>query len=230
VNKRYILGGVIAAVVIVAVLVGIQVFNKGDGGGSVSSIQGTAQAQKEFAGIPAAKSVVGKADAPVSIIEYGDTSCPACMAASTSTLPAVVQKYVRTGKAKMEFRPIAFINTSSERGALGAEAAALQNAIWPFVTTLYLNQASESHPDWLTDSLMEEAVSKLGLDLAKWKSDYNGEAVNSAFFTRRDEAAKDAVNETPTFVITGPNGTKKLIGAVDIGKFDAAIAEVGPTT
>lgn len=229
-NKRYILGGVIAAVVIVAVLVGIQVFNKDDGGGSVSSIEGTAQATKEFEGIPASKSVVGEADAPVTIIEYGDTSCPACKSASNETVPAVVQKYVRTGKAKMEFRPIAFINTSSERGALGAEAAALQNAIWPFVTTLYLNQASESQPDWLTDALMEEAVGKLGLDVDKWKSDYNGEAVNSAFFTRRDEAAKDAVNQTPTFVITGPNGTKKLIGAVDIGEFDSAIAEVGPTT
>lgn len=227
-NKRYILGGVIAAVVIVAVLVGIQVVGKGDGT-SVSSIQGTAQVQKEFADIPASKSVIGKADAPVSIVEYGDTSCPACKAASASTVPAVVQKYVRSGKAKMEFRPIAFINTSSERGALGAEAAALQNAIWPFVTTLYLNQGSESQPDWLSDSLMEEAVTKLGLDVGKWKSDYNGEAVNSAFFTRRDEAAKDSVNETPTFVITGPKGSKKLIGAVDIGEFDSAIAEVGPT-
>ena len=229
-NRRYILGGVAAAVVIVAVLVGIQVFGSDGGGGSVSTIQGTARAMKEFDGIPASKSVVGQADAPVTIVEYGDISCPACQAASTSTVPEVVQKYVRTGKAKMEFRPIAFINTSSERGALGAEAAALQNAIWPFVTTLYLNQASESHPDWLTDSLMEEAVGKLGLDVEQWKKDYDGEAVNSAFFTRRDQAAKDSVNETPTFVITGPNGTKKLIGAVDIGEFDAAMTEVGPSS
>jgi len=31
-------------------------------------------------------------------------------------------------------------------------------------------------------------------------------------------------------VITGPNGTKKLIGAVDIGEFDSAMTEVGPSS
>ena len=225
-NKRYIIAAVVAAVVLVGVLVGIQAFGGGDGGGP-SSIEGTAAVQKEFAEIPASGSVIGKADAPVTIIEYGDTSCPACKAASDSTTPAVIQKYVRTGKAKMEFRPIAFINESSERGALGAEAAAMQNAIWPFVTTLYVNQAPESQPRWLTDSLMEEAVGKLGLDVNKWKSDYNSEAVNSAFFKRRDQASADEVNQTPTFIVTGPKGTKKLVGAVNASEFDSAISEVG---
>ncbi len=45
-----------------------------------------------------------------------------------------------------------------------------------------------------------------------------------------DQAAKDSVNETPTFVVTGPKGSKKLIGAVDISEFDSAIAEVAPTS
>lgn len=225
-NKRYILGAVIAAVVLVGVLVGIQAFG-GDDGAGPSSIEGTAEVQKEFAEIPASGSVVGDPDAPVTIVEYGDTSCPACKSASDTTLPEVITTYVRPGKAKLEFRPIAFINESSERGALGAEAAAMQNAIWPFVTTLYENQAPESEPAWLTDDLMEEAVSKLGLDVDKWRSDYNSEAVNSAFFERRDQATADQVDQTPTFVITGPNGTKTLIGAVNPSEFDDAISEVG---
>ena len=223
-NKRYIIGAVVAAVVLVGVLVGIQAFGSDDGG--PSSIEGTAAVQKEFAEIPASGSVIGDKDAPVTIVEYGDTSCPACKAASDSTTPEVITKYVRTGKANMEFRPIAFINESSERGALGAEAAAMQNAIWPFVTTLYANQAPESQPQWLTDELMAEAVQKLGLDVDKWKSDYNSEAVNSAFFTRRDQAASDQVNQTPTFIVTGPKGTKTLVGAVNPSEFDDAISQV----
>ncbi len=105
----------------------------------------------------------------------------------------MVQKYVRTGKAKMEFRPIAFISESSERGALGAEAAAKQDAIWPFVTTLYENQAPRVPAPWLTDDLMEEAVGKLGLDVDQWKSDYMSNEINSAFFERSDQAKADEV-------------------------------------
>jgi protein-disulfide isomerase len=226
VNKRYIIGAVVAAVALVAVLVGIQAFG-GDDDGGPSSIEGTAAVQQEFAEIPASGSTIGEADAPVTIVEYGDLSCPACKQASDSTVPEVVTKYVRTGKAKMEFRPIAFINESSERGALGAEAAAMQDAIWPFVTLLYENQAPESQPQWLTDDLMADAVGKLGLDVDKWKSDYMSNDVNSAYFERADQAKADEVDQTPTFVITGPNGTKKLIGAVNVAEFDDAIAEVG---
>ena len=76
------------------------------------------------------------------------------------------------------------------------------------------------------DILTHLAVQKLGLDVDKWKSDYNSEAVNSAFFTRRDQAASDQVNQTPTFIITGPKGTKTLVGAVNPSEFDDAIAEV----
>lgn len=225
VNKRYIIGAVIAAVALVAVLVGIQAFG-GDDGGGPSSIEGTAQVQKEFAEIPASGSVIGKTGAPITIVEYGDTSCPACQSASDSTVPEAITKYVRTGKATMEFRPIAFINESSERGALGAEAAAMQNAIWPFITTIYENQAPESQPQWLTDELMEEAVGKLGLDVDKWKSDYNSEAVNSAFFERADQAKADEVSQTPTFIVTGPRGTKTIVGAVSPSEFDDAISQV----
>jgi protein-disulfide isomerase len=225
VNKRYIIGAIVAAVALVAVLVGIQAFG-GDDGGGPSSIQGATEAQKEFAEIPASGNVVGDPDAPVTIVEYGDISCPACKEAAASTVPEVVTEYVRTGKAKMEFRPIAFISESSERGALGAEAAAMQDAIWPFVTTLYKNQGPESQPQWLSGELMEEAVAELGLDVDEWKADYDSEAVNSAFFTRADQAKTDEVNQTPTFVITGPNGTETLIGAVSVSEFDDAVAKV----
>lgn len=69
----------------------------------------------------------------------------------------LITDYVRTGKAKLEFRPIAFIRPSSERGALGVEAPALQGQMWSLGTLLYRDQGDESD-DWLTDDLLEEAA------------------------------------------------------------------------
>lgn len=225
-NKRYILGAIAAAVVVVAVLVGVSLAGRSDSK-TVSTITGVSGVKAELAGLPQSGNTIGKESAPVSITEFGDTSCPICRDASKTSVPEVITRFVRTGKAKFSFRPVAFISPSSERGALGAEAAAMQNAMWPFVNLLYANQGAETK-DWLSDSLMKEAVTKLGLDVDKWQKDYDGEAVASAFFAA-DAAWKAAGGTgTPTFVITGPRGTKVFQGAAGISSFEEAITQVGP--
>ena len=222
-NRRYIIGAIVAAVVVVGVLVGISLLGKDDG---PSSIEDAATVQAAFQGIPASGATIGEADAPVEIVEYGDTSCPVCKDASQTSIPQVVDEFVKSGQAKMTFKPIAFISRSSERGALGAEAAGMQDAMWPFVTLIYANQGPETEQDWLTDDLLEEAASDLGLDVEKWKADYQGDAVASEFFKRNDEATADNVTGTPFFVVKGPNGEESFSGAVGLSRFREAIEKV----
>lgn len=224
-NKRYIVGAIVAVVVVVGILVGISMAGGDDN--SVSSITDVSRVKSDLAGIPQSGSTLGEASAPVEITEYGDTSCPICKDASETSIPDVIEQFVKTGKAKLTFRPVAFISPSSERGALGAEAAAKQDAMWTFVETVYANQGPESK-DWLTDSLLKELVTKIGLDVDQWQKDYESEAVASSFFAN-DTAWKAAGGTgTPTFVIVGPRGTKTFDGAAGISQFEAAIAEVGP--
>ena len=227
-NKRYIVWTIAAVVVVVAVLVGVSLAGNG-GDKTVSTITGAEAVQTEFAGLDQTGSTIGKASAPVEIIEYGDTSCPICKNASQDLIPAVIDRWVRTGKAKMTFRPVAFISPSSERGALGAEAAAMQDAMWPYVTLLYANQGPEQE-DWLTDDLAKETAGALGLDTGKWQSDYEGEAVNSAFFTADSQWKAAGGTGTPTFEITGPGGKQVFEGAQDIAKFEEAIAKVSASS
>ena len=223
-NRRYIIGAIVAAIVVVGVLVGISLAGGGDD--SVSSIENAEQVQSEFAGIPSTANTIGDANAKVEIVEYGDTSCPICKDASETSIPQVVDEFVKSGEAKMTFRPIAFISRSSERGALGAEAAGMQDAMWPFVTLIYANQGAETDQDWLTDDLLEEAATKLGLDVEKWKTDYAGDAVASQFFQRQNEADADNVTGTPFFVVKGPNGTESFSGAAGLARFREAIEKV----
>jgi protein-disulfide isomerase len=224
VNRRYIIGAIVAAVVVVGVLVGISLVGGDDD--SVSSIENAEQVQAEFQGIPADGGTIGDAGAKVEFVEYGDTSCPICKDASETSIPQVVDEFVRSGQVKMTFRPIAFISRSSERGALGAEAAGMQDAMWPFVTLIYANQGPETEQDWLTDELLEEAATKLGLDVEKWKADYAGDAVASQFFERQNQADADSVTGTPFFVVKGPNGTESFSGAVGLSRFREAIEKV----
>lgn len=224
-NKRIIMGVIAAAVVVVAVLVGVSLLG-GDDEGS-DGVQGIDDAKALFAGIPQSGNTLGEPDAPVEIIEYGDTSCPACKSASETIVPELIDAVVKPGDAKLSFSPIAFINASSERGALGAEAAAMQDAMWSFVDVLYANQGPETE-DWLSDELMEEAVTKLDLDLEKWRADYASEAVASAFFERSEAASADRVSATPTFIVRGPRGDRTVEGVANLSQFEEAIAAVGP--
>lgn len=224
-NKRYIMGAVAAALIVVGVLVGISLAGRGDD--TVSAIAGADAVKAELKGIPHAGNVLGKADAPVSIVEYGDTSCPICKDAAETSVAEVITQFVRPGKAKITFSPVAFISPSSERGALAIEAAGMQDSGFALAHLIYANQGPERE-DWLSDDLLREAVKELGLDVDRWQRDYDSEAVASAYF--ESDAAWRAAGGTgtPTFVITGPRGTKTFAGAEGIAKFEEAIAEVGP--
>jgi protein-disulfide isomerase len=48
--------------------------------------------------------VIGKADAPVTIIEYASMTCPHCATFHKTTYPALKTKYIETGKVRFIFR------------------------------------------------------------------------------------------------------------------------------
>lgn len=228
-KKEYWIGIVVAALVVVGIVVGVSLAGGGDDD-APSSITGTEEVQAQLEGVPQAGNVLGDPDAPVEIIEYGDLACPACREASTTTIPEAIDQIVKAGDAKLVFRPIAFISRSSERGALGAEAAGMQDAMWSFVELIYRNQGSESDQDWLTDDLMTQAVEQLGLDVDQWTADYMGQESEQKFLATESQAQADEVGVTPTFLIRGPNGEKTVTGAVEVSELQDAVAEVGPQT
>ena len=48
--------------------------------------------------------VLGKADAPVTIVEYASMTCPHCASFHKTTYPALKSKYIDTGKVRFVFR------------------------------------------------------------------------------------------------------------------------------
>lgn len=224
-NRKYIVGAVVAALIVVA---GLVIFSVAGGDDEVSpdSIDDVALVQEMFLGLPQDGATVGETDAPVEIIEFGDLQCPACASSAMSTLPEVIERYVRPGTAKLTFVPIAFLGDDSERGALGAEAAALQDGMWPFISLLYHNQGGENS-GWLSDAVMRAVVDQVGLDVGQWETDYAGDEVATAFFEAAARAEEGGVQSTPTFLFRGPDGETSVSGARGIDAFEAAIQEVG---
>jgi hypothetical protein len=105
-----------ASIIIAAILIGgailFATFYKG---GSAVPNAPTAGAGNQGAGQPSSAFAaamklgptdvaLGSANAPVTIIEYGDYQCPYCAMFFSNTQPALVANYVTTGKAKFVFR------------------------------------------------------------------------------------------------------------------------------
>lgn len=222
-NLYYIVGAVVAALIVAGVLVGVSL-NSDDGSGTADSAT-AAEVRENMDGIPASGMVLGEPDAPVTITEYADVACPHCRTAALNTVPKVVTDLVRTGKAKLEFVPTVFISASSERGALGILAAAKQDAAWPFAEMLFHIQGNEA-TDWLTDADLEEVATALDLDVAAWRSAYEGDEVVADYKRANAAVAAAGVRSTPTFIVSGPGGKETLPGAVPAADIAAAVAKV----
>ena len=80
---------------------------------TVSALPDAAASTALFKGIPQRGNVLGKASAPVTMVEYIDLQCPVCRAFETEVMPTIAERYVRTGKLKVVARPIAFIGPDS---------------------------------------------------------------------------------------------------------------------
>lgn len=102
--------------------------------------------------IAGARHFQGDANAPVTLVEFGDFNCGYCGKWAHETLPLITEKYIKTGKVRMAYVHYPILGEDSMIAAQGAECAAQQqqNKFWEFHNTLYANQGIGFTPANLT--------------------------------------------------------------------------------
>jgi protein-disulfide isomerase len=164
-----------------------------------AKLPGAAATVALFKGIPQQLNVLGKPGAPVTMVEFADLQCPYCGAYTTEALPALVDQYVRTGKAKFVFSGMHFIGPDSEKALRAVYAAGLQSRLWQYLHLLYGRQGAEN-AGWVTDDLLRSAGASIpGFDVEKMLADMNSPAVTNALAAADQQAQNASVDQTPTF-------------------------------
>jgi len=140
--------------------------------------------------------IQGPADAPVTLVEYGDYECPYCGAA----YPIVKDVQAQIGdRLRFVFRnfPITTSHPHAEQAAEAAEAAAAQGGFWPMHDLLYENQRR------LQDDDLRGYAAQLGLDLDRFDRDLTGHVHASRVREDFMSGVRSGVNGTPTFYVNG---------------------------
>jgi protein-disulfide isomerase len=180
-------------------------------GSLVNALPGAAEVQRLFKGIPQRGNVLGSPSAPVTLVEYVDLQCPYCQQFETQAMPALIGDYVRTGKVKIEVRPIAFIGPDSLSGRAAAIAAGNQNKLFNFAQILYLNQGVEN-TGWLNNQMITTAAASIpGLDVSRLLAGSSSNAVKTQAGSYDQQAVEDNVRATPTILVGRRGGALRQV-------------------
>ena len=228
------LGGVLAVaavVVVVAILVSGGGDNASDRPQAAQTSAGAIPGQKEsaemLAGIPQKGIYLGKADAPVRLVEFADLQCPICREYSLQSLPQLVQDYVRTGKVRMEFRNLSFLGPDSITAGRAAAAAARQNKLWNFADIFYFNQGEENS-GYVTPQFIDRINKAAGVDSAEADAFAKSDASQEPLGAANTMANQLGVDATPTILVGKPGGELKAVDAdaTDVAAYKSAIDAV----
>jgi protein-disulfide isomerase len=139
---------------------------------------------------------LGPAQAPVTLVEYGDFECPHCGAAHP-----VIRELLRTlsGRMRFVFRhfPITVSHDHAQKAAEASEAAAQQGKFWEMHDQLF------QHQDALdADSLVGYARA-LDLDIDRFTTQVMSGAHAERVYEDLVSAESSDVHWTPTFFLNG---------------------------
>ena len=188
-------------------------------------IGGTA-VEKRYQGIEQDGFALGKADAPVTLVIFGDLQCPLCRDAVENAVPPLIDRYVKTGELRLEFRNYAILGPDSEKAAKALEAAAAEKRGWQFIELFYLNQGEEN-TGYVTDDFIRRVGKSAKVpDVETLVVASNAEGAGQSVTEAKSDAEEFGIDSAPAFLI-GPTGKQlaqlQITTPEDAGQYTQAV-------
>lgn len=215
-NRTYLLAGAVA----LTALGGLWAMTR-SGGDPITALATPAMAQDAAAGSEAARvpdMVLGKKDAPVTVVEYASFTCPHCANFHDQVFAKMKADYIDTGKVRFVYREVYF-------DRYGLLAAMIARDGGPEKYFAISDVLYETQRDWLApgdDKGIVDNLRKIGLKAGLDKSKIDATVqefeacvadlkacmatdniAGAMVATYQANANKDGVKGTPTFIVNG---------------------------
>lgn len=153
---------------------------------------------------------IGKADAPVTIVEYASMTCSHCAAFHVETYPLLKTNYIDSGKVRFSLREFPLDALAAAAFMLARSAGDKREAL---VDLLFTQQKNWAFVDKPLDAL-ENTVKQAGIGSDEFKKVLQDKTLYENVLKVRQRAAdKFGVNSTPTFFINGERKTGEIAPA-----------------
>jgi protein-disulfide isomerase len=168
---------------------------------------------------------LGRADAPLTMVEFTDLQCPFCRQYATVTFAEIKKNWIDTGKLRyishdfpLDFHPHAMV------AARAARCAGEQGKFWDMRFSLVTN-ANQLSPDYIT-----KTASDLKLDTKAFAACTASSKFDADIEADLLEGTKIGVGGTPTFVLGKTTATTLegpiIVGAMPYAQFDTKLKEL----
>jgi protein-disulfide isomerase len=178
--------------------------------------------------------VLGKADAPVTIIEYASMTCPHCADFHAKTMPRIKSEYIDKGHVRFVFRPFP-LDQLAARATLLAQCAP-GDGYFSMLDILFRSQS-----DWSSAADKIAALKQIGRTVGLADADMDRcmadeAAIDKIVASMQDAQARFGIDSTPSFVVNGKTYTNRPMedfngedGTMQPG-FDKIIKDLLPKT
>jgi protein-disulfide isomerase len=170
---------------------------------------------------PLPELVLGKADAPVTIIEYASMTCSHCANFHSKVFPTIKSKYIDSGQVRFIFREFPLDDRAAAASMLARCTG--EGKTLPFVSVLF-----DKQDDWaFSRNDFLPGLLKYGKQAGFTEENFtkclrDQKLLDEVKAVKERAADKFGVTSTPTFFING----KRFGGAPTIEEFDKALAPI----
>jgi protein-disulfide isomerase len=154
---------------------------------------------------------MGRADAPITIVEFSDYQCPYCKKFNDEVFHPLLERYPEQIKFVYRNLPLTSIHDNAVPAAEAAMCAGEQGSYWQFHEMLF--------EKGLGDSAYRKYAQELGLNITAFSACLADHRYQETVIADSEFAADLGIRSTPTFFING----LAIVGAQPLEVFEKVI-------
>ena len=160
----------------------------------------SAASAAELPPVTASDRVLGRADAPVTVVEYASFVCSHCADWHKDVYPAFKTRYIDTGKVRLVFRNLPTAPANLAMTAAGIARCSAPDRFFAVVDSLFDGQPAmiAGGRTWFSD-----AITAGGRTEDQIKACFADPATQAAITADIEGATAAGVNSTPSFFVNG---------------------------
>ena len=155
--------------------------------------------------------ILGNANAPITILEWGDYQCTFCYKFHQNTLDVIEEDFIKSGKVKLIFKDFPLNGPDSLLASEASFCAHDQGKYWEFHDELYKNWGGE-RTGWITRDSLDRFANTVNLDLEEFNRCLDEQKYQDKVLSLYEFGKEVGIDATPSFLVFNDEKIIKIRG------------------